>query len=181
MQAVIDSNARLVMNGVIKDRTRPILQYAKITKGKIVSVDGYMFCETSIKTENDTNEGILINPELVKAAKPVPGCSVSGDEKGIWIKGKYTILQEKPSDRFPDTESLKKTVCEHKVEYHAAFMVSTLKKLLGCCPADRPIVMRFRKSEPSASYSRTAIEFISGNIHGIVMPAYVNSEYQEWW
>ena len=182
MKVTLNGDAIRVLNGASLDESRPILTYGLIKDNKIATADGFMLVECPVATESDNTESLLIEPSLVKASRPIYSkknkeysCEVVSIEKEVRYKGSYTILGEKPLGTFPSLESLKQEVPKHKHTHYAAFMVGTLKKLLSCCDNDTTIVFRF--SEPDNS----VIEFISGNIHGLVMPAFTDKLAKDWY
>jgi len=190
MKVVLQDTALLVANAVAKDG-RPALGCVQIKDGKAMATDGLMLVEHPVETQDMDGQAVLVPAGAIKAARAksigtksgrgrhqrstrVRKVTVEPRETDLLVSGEYTILCPQMKASFPDFDHVKKGMIQSsEVTGYGKFQVSVLKKLLSTCAGDW-IILQFR--DPKAG-----VEFISGEAHGIVMPAFLDEKQYKWY
>jgi hypothetical protein len=190
-KVLLKDSALLIVNAAVgNDPHRPALQNILIADGKARAADGFMLVEYPVETPKDQQENynLLIPASLLRVCKPKSKkkilafktirektVEIETSDSQTLVRGEYTVVCPQDLKPFPKILHIKDETIKNEIVYHGKFMVKTLKKLLSALPDDAPLTFRFRAG------NQTAIEFRSGEAHGLIMPAFLDENQGEWY
>lgn len=161
-----------------KDGSRPVLQCLCLQNGEAAGANGFMLATAPCETDGDGE--MLVPIQLIQACQENAlakknGIEVEEIEQDVVgtipnVEG-FEVRDTKRSYAYPDYAKMVPTT---KPKAFISLSAELLKSLLKVVGDDFPIFFRIREpSEP--------VEFVSGDVHGFLMPMATSDKDVEWW
>jgi hypothetical protein len=162
-----------------KDGSRPVLQCLCLKNGTAIASNGWMLATAPAETDGD---GEMLAPiNLIQACQEASALAkkngIEVEESGADVVGtvaqvdNFEVRSMRRDYAYPDYA---KMVPTSKPKAFISLSGGLLKKLVQVVGEDFPIFFRIREpNEP--------VEFVSGEVHGFLMPMATSDKDVEWW
>ena len=174
MKTKLSKEAVAVAYAARQDVIKPILESVHIGDGEIKATDGYMLVGHKIETEG---EPILLNAKALLAFQAAFSQGkeltiTTDDDKNATVEVSGVSISIKVEQgNYPSTAIPYKKLGEPKA--YVALQVEFLKRLIQLAADSKVIQFRIRSN-------RDPVEFIVGDIYGLIMPVAMPEESELW-
>lgn len=184
-QCFIPTEALSVLASSCNDDTRPVLKGACIRNGHITCCNGYTLCTYKIDQGKDFPESIIKAEDIRVAGinRTIGGLIIEVSDSTYIINGKYNIITNPISGKFPEFNQLFSCLKPHKPLASIGLSKAVVSDLLNAIKSSGEDYVTIRVKEIKSDESKPfysnvcALEFTTypnaysvGELKGLLMP-----------